>query len=44
MTFEEVQEGHIISSKEGSALFDGIPVTEGEIKKLPKKVGFELHI
>ncbi|GFZ50512.1 hypothetical protein JCM24511_08269 [Saitozyma sp. JCM 24511] len=38
MTFEEVQEGHIISSKEGSALFDGIPITEDEIKKLPKKV------
>ncbi|WWC71087.1 uncharacterized protein I206_105040 [Kwoniella pini CBS 10737] len=38
MTFEQVQAGGIISEHESSLNFEGIPISEDEIKKLPKKV------
>ncbi|WVQ73508.1 hypothetical protein IAR50_003080 [Cryptococcus sp. DSM 104548] len=38
MTFEEAHRGGIISDFQGSSLFETLPLEEGEIKKLPRKL------
>lgn len=38
MTFEEVRNGRILDPEEGSALFEGIGLEDGDIKKLKRKV------
>lgn len=38
LTFEEIEENGIISIDEKSSQFNQLPITEAEIKKLPKKV------
>jgi hypothetical protein len=38
LTFEEIEENGIISIDEKSSQFNQLPISEAEIKKLPKKV------
>jgi hypothetical protein len=38
MTFDEVRKGRILDPEEGSALFEGIALEDGDIKKLKRKV------
>ncbi|TYJ53394.1 hypothetical protein B9479_005994 [Cryptococcus floricola] len=38
MTFEEAHRGGIISDFQGSLLFETIPIEDGDIKKLPRKL------
>lgn len=42
MTHEEVQDRAIISEEEKAGDFDSLPVSKEEIKKLPRKVRFDI--